>query len=77
MTPRPKPTLVADNDSPPANEHRPDHAALIRDLFETRDCLADNLAVVDGLIADESRAWAKSKGLAFIRVEQLRREVSK
>jgi hypothetical protein len=48
---------------------------LLRGLLPARDEAARNLAHVDRLIAEQLRALAKERGVAFIRVETARKEL--
>lgn len=48
---------------------------VLRESFEARDHAAQQLRHIDAIIAAEIREYARIKGVAFMRVESVRREV--
>lgn len=70
MTPRAKLKLVQPDSCPEDML-----IETLRDLFTHRDIAADFVAQYDAKIAEGLRLLAKSRGVAFIRVETARREV--
>jgi hypothetical protein len=46
-------------------------ADILRELLPAREEAAQALAEIDRMIAQQSRLYAKAKGLAFVRIERL------
>lgn len=51
--------------------------ARLRSLFTRRLKAVERLRTIDADLAVEARAYAKDEGLAFVRIERLRREFSR